>query len=870
MVILTQHQDNLRSGNNPNEKTLTTHNVTAAMFGKLREFAVDGSVYAQPLVACNVTLPGQTQPTNVLYVATMHNSVYGFDVTSLTGGKQLWHRKLGDPIQLPNPQVGPYNGSTAPPAYKDIAWEVGIVSTPVIDTAAGVIFVVSTNQDQNNNITHTLWKLGLDGSILAATTPLSATYGTKTFVSNLQLQRAGLALANGLVYLAFAAYGDRAPWQGWVLGYDASTLVQKAVFCTQPNQEYDAAGIWQAGQAPAVDEQGNLYFMTGNAEGKNDANGTNPTKNEFGCSVLKLSPTLQVVDYFCPFDANDMSRVDDDLGSGGILLIPGTNLVTGGGKRSALYLMDRSNLGKYSTSTDNVLQKFYVYEPNIDPQGTGTHHIHGSPVYYQGPNGVTLFCWPENMEMKQMSLTLPGGSTSLAITARSNVMDPDTFPGGTAGMPGGFMTVACNGNPAKAGTGVLWVNHPYQGDANQSVRPGVLRAFDPENVATELWSSRNNYARDDSGNFAKFCAPTVSNGFVFQPSMGGLQQRLAVGQATNYSPALASQADKLLMLAFTGPNGSINTMLSPDGLTWDPNSLGIIPNQASQFQPGLAFDSTTGTTYIAYTGTDTANDGSVNIAKSTDPGLKTWSDPVVTPGRSFTGPALAFGDGLLFVAWTGTDANKSINIASTNNGGQTWLQHQVLGETSGARPDLVFNSGRKTLTLSWSGQGNNFLNFIEYSDYANFAGAVKTILSTKTTAYGLSADVDPSTGSPVVAWVGPDAGANNINTVTSETQDYTSLTSPSTRFRLLYDNFQSSTDGPSICSFQGKVCIAWTYGGQKNNAGQVTGGAVNTGVLSRGSVCVYGLLGTNQGTTAHQCHHVAEPGQQKVLDGGSY
>lgn len=494
MVILTQHQDNLRSGLYRDEKSLNTSNVAASTFGKVVEFAVDGSIYAQPLVAAGIALPGK-QPTDVAFIATMHNSVYAFDVTT---GKQIWRRKLGDSVQLPNPAIGPTGiDGNGKPSYKDIAWEVGVLSTPAINTTAGAIFVVSTSQDATSKaITHTLWKLGLDGTVQGQQ-QLAAKFGAKTFTSSLQIQRSGLLLSNDLktVYLCFAAYGDR------------------------------------------------------------------------------------------------------------------------------------TNLGKFSTSEEKVVQKLDVVESS---DSSDRHHIHGSPVYFDGPNGKNLFVWPENMEMKKISLSLPGSGKSLTITGRSVVRDPDNFPGGTAGMPGGFLTISSNGSPAAPGSAVIWANHPYQGDANQAVRGGVLRAFDPEDISKEIWSSRASYPRDDVGNFAKFCCPTVANGHVYQSSMGGVDQRMTTQQQTTKSPALAAQDDKVLELAWTDPGtNQLKAMISPDGLTWDVNSLVTIPSTQSQFQPSLAFDPTTRTTYLAWVNTSNAPQGSgqLVIATSTDPTLHAWSSP---------------------------------------------------------------------------------------------------------------------------------------------------------------------------------------------------------------------------------------------------
>ena len=828
MVILTQHQDNLRSGLYRDEKSLNTSNVAASTFGKVVEFAVDGSIYAQPLVAAGIALPGK-QPTDVAFIATMHNSVYAFDVTT---GKQIWRRKLGDSVQLPNPAIGPTGiDGNGKPSYKDIAWEVGVLSTPAINTTAGAIFVVSTSQDATSKaITHTLWKLGLDGTVQGQQ-QLAAKFGAKTFTSSLQIQRSGLLLSNDLktVYLCFAAYGDRDPWQGWVLGYDSGTLAQKHVFCTEPDADVYGAGIWQAGQGPAQDEQGNLYFMTGNSNGPGD--GIRPDAGEFGCTVLKLGPTLKVVDFFTPMDAINMSRADDDLGSGGILLIPGTNLAIGGGKTHNLYLMDRTNLGKFSTSEEKVVQKLDVVESS---DSSDRHHIHGSPVYFDGPNGKNLFVWPENMEMKKISLSLPGSGKSLTITGRSVVRDPDNFPGGTAGMPGGFLTISANGSPAAPGSAVIWANHPYQGDANQAVRGGVLRAFDPEDISKEIWSSRASYPRDDVGNFAKFCCPTVANGHVYQASMGGVDQRMTTQQQTTKSPALAAQDDKVLELAWTDPGtNQLKAMISPDGLTWDVNSLVTIPSTQSQFQPSLAFDPTTRTTYLAWVNTSNAPQGSgqLVIATSTDPTLRAWSSPLVTPEISIDGPSIAIGAGFLFVAWTGNDAPKSVNIASSLDGGKTWHKKLTLGEHSSSRPSLAFNPATKTLVLAWNGLGNGKLNTTEYTDLEGFTNGKKTTIDPHTTPFGFAVEFDPTTDEPVVIWAGSDRNTS-LNAMTSETAECGGLVSPGARFRWFYDDFQSSTDGPVVARYQGRLAMAWVNGGQ-----------VNVGVLRRGRVSVYGLLG---------------------------
>ena len=515
-MIITQHNDNLRSGLNPKETILTTSKVDPAKFGKLFDCSVDGSIYAQPLVAPGLQMPGHEQPLDVLFVATMHNSVYAFDA-SFKIKAPLWHQHLADSIALPAGDIGGGNG------YKDIVWEIGIISTPVIDTDHQAIYVVTTSRSGANPI-HELWKLNLhDGSTIKQV-QLQATLKRKTFVSSKQNQRSALTLANNKIYIAFASYGDQGPYNGWILAYDVESLEQTNAFLSTASGEQ--GGIWQSGQGPAVDEAGNLYFLTGNGS-------FNPSNGDYGDSVLKIAPNLTVVDYFSPHNNSQLNAADADLGSGGLLLIPKTELCIGGGKEAVLYLMLRRNLGNFNALNDNVHQKVLAGGPD-------ENHIHGSPVYCHGPTGARLYVWAERQNMKSFAL---GGNGLLGDPAvsESNVTDPDGIAGGNQGMPGGFLSVSSNGT--ELGTGIVWANHPYTGDANQEVRPGVLRAFDAEDLKKQLWSSRMKPERDDLGNLAKFCCPTIQGGKVYMATLGGLEHKQQTIETTSGTPAFANQHD---------------------------------------------------------------------------------------------------------------------------------------------------------------------------------------------------------------------------------------------------------------------------------------------------------------------------------------
>jgi hypothetical protein len=263
VAVKTQHNDNNRSGANLNETTLTIHNVSQSTFGKLREMPVDGHVYAQPLYLPGVAIPGRGIH-NVVYVATMNNSVFAFDAESPI---QLWQRSLAPAVPLPDPIIGGGNN------YRDIQERIGIISTPVISTEHEAIYVVTFSKAAGEYVHH-LHALHLaTGADLfggprrieasAPGTGAGSVNGMVQFQSVLQNQRPALLLSHGKIYVAFASYGDFGDYHGWVLGFDAATLQpmpQKANLT--PNTR--AGGIWQAGQGPAADAEGNIYVVSGN------------------------------------------------------------------------------------------------------------------------------------------------------------------------------------------------------------------------------------------------------------------------------------------------------------------------------------------------------------------------------------------------------------------------------------------------------------------------------------------------------------------------------------------------------------------------------------------------------------------------------
>ncbi|MBC7527346.1 MAG: hypothetical protein H7308_07325 [Chthonomonadaceae bacterium] len=506
VAVTTRSYDNARTGANLSETTLNTTNVNRQRFGRLFTRVADGEIYAQPLYVPSVAIPGKGVH-NVIYVATVHDSVYAYDADDPTASAPLWKNSYINPAAginvVPTSDVGTNCGT-----YRDMSAEIGIIGTPVIDLPTQTMYFVARTKEVANNVTSYYQRLHAvdirDGSekpnspvVIAGSVPGTgdgSSNGRIPFNPRTQNQRSALLLSNGVIYIAWASHCDTGPYHGWVIGYNASTLANLYARCFTPTG--GAGGIWQSACGLAADSSGNVYGLTGN--------GSDSAKNggqDFGNSLLKLSisnGSLNIADWFMPSNTNFLNQTDEDL-TAGPLLIPNTNFIVAGGKEGVLYLIDRTNLGHFNATTDAIPQRFVVSD----------HHIHTSPAFWDGPNGKYVYLWGEYVNFRAYKLN--GNVLNTTPVSQSTFNAPD-------GMPGGFITISANGNTA--GSGVAWVNLPYNGDANQATVPGVLRAFDASDLSRELWNSHLG-SEDDFGNFAKFCPPVVANGKVYMASFSG-------------------------------------------------------------------------------------------------------------------------------------------------------------------------------------------------------------------------------------------------------------------------------------------------------------------------------------------------------------
>jgi hypothetical protein len=449
---------------------------------------VDGFVYAQPLYLPTVNLGSGTH--KVLFVATAHDSVYAFDADT---GAQLWRKSLGTPV--PSSVIG----------ISNIQVEVGIVSTPVIDPSTNTLYVVTKTYENSVQIfrLHALDILNQGAEKLGGPVQIVAQYpgsavpndgaGHVLFVAANENQRSALTLANGVVYMAFASYDDRAPYHGWVLAYSAANLQQVATYNTTPNG--GEGGIWMSGQGLVADSSNNIYLITGNS-----AQGTENSVGDYGESFLKLGLSgnaLSVLDYFKPHNYDALNTGDLDLGAGGPVAIPRTVYIVGGGKQGLLYVVNTNDMGKFQPTSDRVVQEFQA-----------DNGLWGSPVFWNNSSVPTLYVWGINDSLKAFTYNLTTGKFNIPFASASSVKTS----GSTGGDPCGALSISSNQNAA--GTGIVWATIPLADPESTTVH-GKLYAFDATNLAKELWDSGQNPSRDDYGNFAKFCPPTVVNGKVY-------------------------------------------------------------------------------------------------------------------------------------------------------------------------------------------------------------------------------------------------------------------------------------------------------------------------------------------------------------------
>jgi outer membrane protein assembly factor BamB len=490
--VLTFHNDIARTGQNLTETVLTHAVVNSSSFGKLFSVAVDGKVDAQPLYVSQLTMPDQ-QLHSVVFAATEHDSVYAFDAKN---GTIYWHVSLLLSGEVPSDDLG----------CSQVTPEIGITATPVIDLTAGphgTIYLLAMSKDGAGNYHHRLHALDITTGQeeFGGPVEISATYpGTGDNSSNGQVvfdprqynSRPGLLLLNGVVYTGWGSHCDFRPYTGWLIGYDRLTLKQTSVFNFAPNGSEGA--LWNSGAGMSADAAtGQIFVAVGNGTFDTTLNASGfPNRGDFGNSFLRLGTAnnqLMAEDYWTMSNTLAESAQDEDLGSGGVLLLPDlTNasgqtvkLGTGAGKDGKLYVFNRANMGKFNPANDSG-----IYQ---ELSGALGGDVFSTPAWFNG----TVYYGAVGDRIRAF------GVNAAMFSSQPSSMTDNFFE-----YPGATPSISANGTS----DAILW--------AVENANPAVLHAYDATNLTDELYNSNQaSSGRDQFGPGNKYIVPTIADGRVF-------------------------------------------------------------------------------------------------------------------------------------------------------------------------------------------------------------------------------------------------------------------------------------------------------------------------------------------------------------------
>jgi hypothetical protein len=609
--VTTYHNDLARTGQNLSEPVLSPANVSSATFGKLFVHALDGQVYTQPLYVPNVTIPNHGVH-NVVYVATEHDSVFAFDADDDAGTNAfpLWQVSFIDPPTVTTIPSSDYGDCP------DLNPEIGITGTPVIDPSTGTMYLLVRTKE-NGNYLDRLHALDIatgqekfGGPVeVNASVPGTGDGGTTVELDSFtQNQRAGLVLQNGVVYIGFALLCTVEPFHGWLLGYDAHTLQQTAVWNSTANGSH--AGIWAGGSAPAVDSNGNIFLATGD--------GTFDVQNggiDYGSSIVKLPPPTSnwaPSDYFTPFNFNFQNEQNLDLGSAGVVLLPDQqpphqHLLFMAGKEGTIYLVDRDQMGHFHHGNDSQIVQAL---PAVLNGEWGSPAWWNNNAYFSGTRDV----------VKSFGFNPSTGLFSTTPVSQSSA-SYQYYLGSTP-------VISANQN----NNAILWTAENRAGKA-------TMHAYDANNLETEIFNTKQNPTRDGAGAGVRFMVPTVANGKVYLAT----NFRLATYGLFTFRPSkvtfpvqLAGTTSAARTITFTNPNIAAMNITSISTTGEFQLSGGTCPISGGQVLPGTSC--TIGVQFAPQGGGPKS--GSVNVAVA---GL---SAPMTVP-LTGTGKSLTFTPHLL-------------------------------------------------------------------------------------------------------------------------------------------------------------------------------------------------------------------------------
>ncbi len=546
---------------NSGESILTPSNVNSSQFGQLAKITLPGGtgdqVYAEPLYVPGLTISGQGTNNgvhNVVIVATEDNNVYAYDTTS---DVLLWKINLGPDV--------PHTGAQVPgaPDFNNFSGNIGVTGTPVIDPSTDTMYLDSAQvvtSGTSSSYDHKIFSIDItDGATInsftlgnAATggidpqapgdTP-DAVNGTITFSAGSQLQRPGLTIHNGVVYIGYGSYGNFDPYHGWVMGFSENTLSLMAVYNDVPNEipgqptlaARAEGSIWQSGAELTTDGT-SLFLVSGN--GIFDS-----AVDDFGESAIRLTPTtttsadptatgygLAVADFFAPSNANILGPFqqdgDLDLGTSGAVLlptqpgsVPNEELVVS--KEGVAYLLNTSNLGGNNATTDNIVQELSL----------NGHGMWGNPTYFDG----NVYFHAQGDVVEEYSLSA-ASATSPAILS----LQPIAGGTVTIGSEGATPVISSNGNT----NGIIW----------EIANSGALNAYNATTLQLIFTNS--------PGSVEHFEVPTVADGQVYVGGAGFLAiygekvNPFSTAPAAPTTPAVSNTVGDQLTVTWSAGNAT--------------------------------------------------------------------------------------------------------------------------------------------------------------------------------------------------------------------------------------------------------------------------------------------------------------------------
>src|ERR1035441_9007257 len=306
--VLQRGYDAGVSGANLAEVTLNTSNVAPSTFGLVLKLPVDDNIFAQPLYVPGVAISGQGTH-NVVYVATMSDSLYAFDADT---GVQLWSVNFASSV--PGATLVPY-AQFAFAGNRNVVGNLGILSTPVIDPSTNILYLVACTLESGTMV-YRLHAVDITSGaelIVAHGTVISGSYKVVTFLSTRVTQRVSLVLSGNQVVFGFGALeaesSDVGGYAGWVMAYNKATLAQSGIFAPVTTGTL-GGGVWHPGRPPVVDSSGYVYVFVGNGYTGSGYDGV----NNFNESALKLDPSngLKLIDWFTPSNWSAMDVGDFD------------------------------------------------------------------------------------------------------------------------------------------------------------------------------------------------------------------------------------------------------------------------------------------------------------------------------------------------------------------------------------------------------------------------------------------------------------------------------------------------------------------------------------------------------------------------------